>query len=252
MSLTTSEMTPADIAAVTRNNDGNNGYGDNGAWWIIILFLFAFCGWGGNGFGGFGGGSGALTRADLCQDMNFSQLENGVRGIQQGICDSTFALNNSINAASAATQQGFTQAELSRCNQQAALMQMLYTMSANQAQCCCETRAAIADVNYNIAAQSCDTRNTIQSATRDIIDNQNSNARALLDKLTQQELAAKDAQIAAQNQRIFGLELSASQQAQNNYLVNTLRPCPVPSYITCNPWAAQAPYGSCGACGCSC
>lgn len=59
MSLTTSEMTPADIRACTCGNDGNDGmWGGNGAWWIIILLLF---GWGRNGFGGFGGNGGGAV-----------------------------------------------------------------------------------------------------------------------------------------------------------------------------------------------
>ena len=90
---------------------------------------------------------------------------------------------------------------------------------------------------------------------RDLLENANANTRAILDKLTSQEMAAKDAQIQAQSQQIFGLQLAASQQAQNNYLVNTLRPCPTPAYLTCNPWASQAAYGSCGSygnCGCGC
>ena len=110
----------------------------------------------------------------------------------------------------------------------------------------------MAGINYNLSTQACDTRNTIQNGIRDVIDNQNANARAVLDKLTQQELAAKDAQITALNNQLFRADLAASQQAQNNYLVNTLRPCPVPSYITCNPWASQAAYGSCGTSSCGC
>lgn len=93
----------ADIAAAT-GNGRNDGYGDgmwgNGAWWIIILFLFCFNGGGWGGWGNRNGlGSdlnGALTRADLCQDMNFQGLENGVRGIQQGLCDGFYAMNTSL------------------------------------------------------------------------------------------------------------------------------------------------------------
>ena len=88
MSLTTSEMTPADLAAVTGNNN-NGAFGmDGGAWWIIILFLFVFMGWGGNGWGNNGmngfngaGAQGALTRQDLCMDMNFNDLKNSVSSI---------------------------------------------------------------------------------------------------------------------------------------------------------------------------
>ncbi len=99
----------ADIAAATGGNDRNNGgiWNDGGAWWIIILFLFCFSGWG-NGFGGFGGygtnsnglgspsGQGWATRADINEGFAFQNLQSGINSIQQGICDSTYALNNAL------------------------------------------------------------------------------------------------------------------------------------------------------------
>ena len=99
----TSGYSLSDIAAVTdgNNRNGNDGmWGDNGAWWIIILFLFVFCGWGGNGFGGFGGGSngvqGALTRGDLCMDMNFNDVQGGVRAINDAVNTGFANLNSTI------------------------------------------------------------------------------------------------------------------------------------------------------------
>ena len=94
-----------------------------------------------------------------------------------------------------------------------------------------------------MATQACDTRNTVQNATRDIIDANNQNSRAILDFLTQSKLS--DLQTENQN-----LKLAASQAAQNNYLISQLRPCPAPAYITCNPWAGSG-YGGCGS-GCNC
>ena len=190
-----SEYSLSDIAAASGNRQNDGMFGGNGAWWIIILFLFVFCGWGGN----WGGGN----RTPM-------QMANG-----------------------------FAQAELSRSNQQAALMQMLYTMSAQQADCCCKTQTAIQGVNYNLATQACETRNTIQTGIRDVIENQNANARAVLDALTAQRIEAKDEKIAAQNQQIFGLQLAASQAAQNSYLVQTLRPCPTPAYVVANPYCCN-------------
>jgi len=91
-------------------------------------------------------------------------------------------------------------------------------------------------VNYNLATQSCETRHTISEGVRDLLENQNTNARAILDALTAQRLADKDAKIAEQTQMIFGLQLAASQSAQNAYLVNQLKPpCPVPAYVVPNP-----------------
>ena len=136
---------------------------------------------------------------------------------------------------------GFQTAELSRANQQAALMQQLNAMQMQAQECCCENRAAIAQVRYDMATQACDTRNTVQNATRDIIDNQNQNSRAILDFLTQSKL--QDLQTANQE-----LRLQASQAAQNNYLISQLRPTPIPAYSSCNPWAGGS-YNGCCSCG---
>lgn len=245
MSLTSDSMSPADIRACTANNTtggygGGMGFGGDGAWWIIILFLFVFCGWG-NGFGGgFGGGMNGGVGSEVQRGFDHSSVVTKLDGITQGICDSTYALNNAIT-------NGFGTAELSRCNQQAALMQQLNNMAMQSQQCCCETREAIQGVNYNLATQACDTRNTIQNTTRDIIDNQNGNTRAILDALTAQRIEAKDEKIAELQSLVNSLNLAQSQANQNNYLVNTLRPCPTPAYITCNPWSGSF-YGGCGTC----
>ena len=117
-------------------------------------------------------------------------------------------------------------------------MQQLNAMQMQAANCCCENRAAIAQVRYDMAAQACDTRNTVQNATRDIIDNANSNSRAILDFLTQSKLS----DLQAENQ---GLKLAASQAAQNNYLVSQLRPSPIPAYTVQNPYCCNQ-YAACG------
>ena len=264
MSLTSESMTPADIAAVTGNN-GNGLWGDGGAWWIIILFLFVFCGWGnGNGWGN-NGGAGAADNYVLASDFatlqrqidsSTASLERKSDAINSGLCDGFYAQNTTaLNGFSNVNQNlcnGFAQAELSRANGQMNLMQQMNAnnitamqnanaLQSQLAQCCCDNREAIAGINYNMAMNTnalqhsvesgfCQTNYNNASNTRDIIDNQNSNARAILDALNAQQLAAKDAKIAEQNQQIFGLQLAASQQAQNNYLVQTLKPAPVPSF----------------------
>lgn len=241
--MSLSDGTPMMTMPVAPANNYGGGMGMWGdSWiWIIVLFLF---GWGRNGFGN-GNGGGVMDGYVLTSD--FASVERKLDSIANGICDSTFALNNAITGGFATTTQaintGFGNAELSRANQQAALMQQLNAMQMQSANCCCENRAAIAQVRYDMAAQACDTRNTVQTATRDIIDNANSNSRAILDFLTQSKLA--DLQSENQN-----LKLAASQAAQNNYLISQLRPCPSPAYITCNPWAGSG-YGGCGS-GCGC
>lgn len=240
------------VAPTGMMNSGFGGFGGDGAWWIIILFLFVFCGWGNNG------NSGAADNYVLASDFATlqRQIDSAASTIerksditQQGICDGFYAMNTTLLNGFAGVNQnmnsGFQNAELSRCNQQAALMQQLNAMQMQAADCCCENRAAIAQVRYDMATQACDTRNTVQNATRDIIDANNQNSRAILDFLTQSKLS--DLQTENQN-----LKLAASQAAQNNYLISQLRPCPSPAYITCNPWAGSA-YGGCGCnqgCGC--
>lgn len=229
------------VAPTGMMNSGFGGFGGDGAWWIIILFLFVFCGWGNTGWGNNGNSGGVVDGYVLTSD--FANVERKIDSVNQGLCDGFYQQAQLVNGTNMAMANGFAQAELSRSNQQAALMQQLNAMQMQAANCCCENRAAIAQVRYDMAAQACDTRNTVQNATRDIIDANNQNSRAILDFLTQSKLS--DLQTENQN-----LKLAASQAAQNNYLISQLRPCPAPAYITCNPWAGSG-YGGCGS-GCNC
>ena len=214
------------------NGSGNGfGFGGDGAWFLIILFLFAFCGWGGNGWGNNAGNSGGVVDGYVLAS-DFSNIERKMDLINGGLCDGFYAVNNTLLT-------GFGNAELSRANQQAALMQQLRAMQMQAANCCCENRAAVAQVRYDMATQACDTRNTVQNATRDIVENQNANSRAILDFLTNSKM--RDLESANQE-----LRLAASQAAQNNYLISQLRPTPIPAYASCNPWAGS--YTGCSGC----
>ncbi len=233
------------------NNSGNGMWGGDG-WWAIILFAMIF-GWGrgGFGFGGFGGGAstdpglqGIATRADVNEAIAFNGLERGISAIQQGICDSTYALNNAVtggfNSTNVAMLQGFNGVDKSLCQ-----------LGYNLQDCCCQTQNAIQGVRYDMATQACDTRNTIQNSTRDIIDNQNANYRGLMDFMVQSKIDS----LQSENQ---ALKLAASQANQNSYLTATLdaqtnelirriNPMPVPAY------QVPAPYPFCGSgygCGC--
>lgn len=95
----------ADIAAATGGNNRNDGMWDNGAWWIIILFLFCFNGgmWGngfGRGMGGQGAGSpafqGTTTREEIAYGFDMNGLQSSVRGVQQGLCDGLYAMNTGM------------------------------------------------------------------------------------------------------------------------------------------------------------
>ena len=219
------------------NNGGGFGFGGDGAWWLIVLFLFVFCGWGGNGWGNNAGNSGGVVDGYVLTS-DFANVERKIDSVNQGLCDGFYQQAQLVNGTNMAMANGFAQAELSRANQQAALMQQLNAMQMQAANCCCENRAAIAQVRYDMAAQACDTRNTVQNATRDIIDANNQNSRAILDFLTQSKLS----DLQAENQ---GLKLAASQAAQNSYLVSQLRPSPIPAYTVQNPYCCNQ-YAACG------
>lgn len=224
------------VAPTGMMNSGFGGFGGDGAWWIIILFLFVFCGWGGNGWGNAGNSGGVVDGYVLTSD--FANVERKIDSVNQGLCDGFYQQAQLANGTNMAMTNGFAQAELSRSNQQAALMQQLNAMQMQAANCCCENRAAIAQVRYDMATQACDTRNTVNTAARDIIDANNQNSRAILDFLTQSKLS--DLQTENQN-----LKLAASQAAQNSYLVSQLRPSPIPAYTVQNPYCCNQ-FACCG------
>lgn len=263
MSLTTNEMSPADIAAVTGNNGEMFG-GNNGAFWIIILFLFAFCGWGGNW--GNGGGQPAISENyTLISDMG--QIERKIDGVYSGICDSTYALNNAITGGFAAAQstmtQGFAGLNTGMVQQGYETRLGIQNIGSQMAQCCCDLRQQVSDVNYNMATQAnnvtnavntgfCQTNFNNQNNTRDLLENQNANARAILDAINANKVEALKDRIAEQNQTINALNLAASQTAQNAYLIDKLNPnpCPRPAYVVQPPQMVTFPYNN--GCGCNC
>lgn len=252
----------ADIAAATGNGRNNDGmFGGDGSWWIIVLFIFAFFGWGNNGWGNNGNGGGyaatAATQADIQRGFDNSAVISKLDGINSGLCDGFYAMNNGmltgfngINTNIMQTGFGIQQAINADT---VANMQNTNALQAQLANCCCETREAIQGVNYNMAQNTCALQNTMNNSTRDILDNQNSNTRAILDYLCQKETA----DLRAENQ---ALKLAASQSAQNAYitanqeaqtaeLIRRINPMPVPSYVVPAPY----PYSGCGCNGsCNC
>ncbi len=234
-------------------NGGNHSFlgGDGLAAIIIIALLF---GWGRNGYGNGGGdagsaGSGAAM-AGYVLTSDFANIERKIDGVNNGLCDGLYAQAQLINGVQQNMSNGFMSAELSRANQQAALMQQLYGMQRAADNCCCENRAAIAQVRYDMATQACDTRNTVQVAARDIIDNQNAGTRAVLDFLTSSRLRELEAENST-------LKLAASQAAQNDTLKTYMsgqfayyNPRPVPSFSVPAPFQYTGCGNGYGNCGC--
>lgn len=243
----------SDIAAVTGSNNNDGMFGGNGAWWIVLFLIFAAFGWGGNGFGGFGGGSqGAADNYVLASDFatiqrqlsdGFSGVEKGLDTIRNGLCDGFYTQAQLVNGVNMNIMQGFnaTQAQLAQCccDTREAISGVNYNMAMNAnalqrqiADCCCSTERQIergfADTNYNMATQNCATLQAIDKVGDRVID-----------YLAQDKMQT----LRDENQ---ALRLAASQAAQNNFLVNELRPCPIPAYITCNPFASTNYVNGCG------
>lgn len=281
-------------------NSGGNMWGGDGAWWIVLFLIFGW-GWGGNGwgggFGGNGGASGALTRGDLCMDMNFQELQNGVRNINDAvnlgfsnlnstICHQQYdtamlvnGVNQNINGVTAAVNGGFAALNSTICQQQydtaaqlnamnmanmananAANVVALQNANAIQSQladCCCKTQTGQMQLGNQIERSICETNYNAANNTNAVIQNAHGDTDRIIARLDAMENARKDEIIAAQNQRLFAAELAASQSAQNAYLINTLRPTPVPCYPASSPcgynWSPNVlagAYGNGGGCGC--
>lgn len=272
MSLTTGEMSAADLAAVVGNNgNGGFGFGNDGGWWIILLFLCLFGngGWG-NGFGGGNGNGGAgglypwMNQAEITSDgfrdqmlnSNITSIRDGISGLSTQLCNccsdmqmanmnSAFGLQNAINSG-------------------------VNGLQSQLAQCCCDNRLATCQTQNIIQSESAATRFADANNTRDIIQSQSNGTQAILDKLCQLELDGVKAQVEAKNDRIAELQrqlseanLSASQTAQNAFiaqgfssevdaLYNRLNNCPVPT----TPVYGRTPIFTCpnsqNSCGCGC
>lgn len=246
----------ADIAAVTGNNRSDNcGWGDNGAWWIIIFVLFfAFGGWGNNGWGNNGNGgatpyaTSAATQADLQRGFDTQSIIGKLDGINNGLCDGFYAMQtgmNGINTNIMQTGYGIQQAINADT---IANMQNTNALQAQLAQCCCDTKSGMKDIQYQNATDTCAITNAIQNQTQQIMQNCNNNYRALHDELVQSQLDAKDAKIAEQASAIQALNLAASQQAQNSWLVNALKPAPIPAFPAANLYGGLYAQNGCNGC----
>ena len=218
--------------ALGQDSNGGNGGGMFGGdgWWGIILLALLF-GWG-NGFGGNrgGGGGGCGCETAVSNGFALNGLENGIRGIQQGLCDGFYAVNTGLLT-------GFN------------------GIQSQLASCCCETQRNIDGVRYDMATGFCNLGNTIQSTTRDVIDNQNANYRGIMDFLVQSKMDA----LRSENE---SLRLRASQADQNaviraaidastaEIIRRTGNDCPTPAYWVSPPTPVQVPYQN--GCGCGC
>ena len=221
---------------------GNSGFfGGDGIWAILLFALIFNGGWGGN-WGGMGAGNNMLydINANTNRGFDILSLNSGIDGIQNAVTS------------------GFANAEVSRCNAQTNLLQAINGVSMGLQNCCCENRAGLADLRYTVATENCADRQALSEGVRDIIASNTANTQAILDKLCQQEISAKDDLIATLRSQLSMADLKASQTAQNalitqgfanevDALYNRLSSCPVPT----TPVYGRTPIFTCNnGCGC--
>ena len=271
-------LSASDVALLTGRNGNNGGWGDaSGAWWIIILLL-ALGGFGRGGFGGgYGGGEGSTTFIpynvgglggmgggcglnpyDSIQrqlDQGFSNLNTDINqvnnNVAQGFYNTATNLLTGFANSNMATANGFANTQRQLCVSTASINTnvnnngyetRLLGVNMNSAlqNCCCDVKTNIADLKYAVATENCADRQALNEGIRDVIANNTANTNAILNKLTQQELEAKNDVIANLRTQLNMADLRASQTAQTsnirsdilasqNSLISELRSCPIPS-----------------------
>lgn len=244
---------------------GNNGFGGDWAWIILLLLL----GWGNNGFGGgysgYGGGNSLypwMNQAEITSDgFRDQMMNNNITSIRDGIGNLSTQLCNCCSDVQMSLANGFAGVEQGANARQMANMQNSFALQSQLADCCCENRLGTADLKYTIATEECATRNADAMNTRDIIDSQTRGTQAILDKLCSLELDAKNDEIAQLRQQLNMASLRESQTAQNAFiaqglnnevdaLYDRLSNCPVNTI----PVYGKQPIFTCGQnnCGCGC
>lgn len=226
------------------SNSGGFGNGGDGLLWIILILALS----GGYGFGGgFGGGgfmNGVLTRAELYDGFAMQNIDSAVRGVQQGICDSTYALNNTITGGFNSVNQGI-------CNLGYNIQGGFNEIGHQISDCCCTTQRGIDSINFNTSRELCALGNNIQNGFRDVIDNQNSNYRGIMDFMVQEKLSSKDAKIAQLEGQISQLNQNAVIGARIDAAVaevlrRTGNDCPTAAYLVQPPTPVNFPVNGCG------
>lgn len=257
------------VAPAYSNNGGFGGFG--GDWgWIILLLLFAGGGWG-NGFGGgFGGGNydfpWILTgqqniNSNTNNGFRDAMLNDGITSIRDGIAGLSTQLCGCCGDMQMAVANGFAGVEAGANARQIANMQTAFNLQSQLADCCCENRLGLANLNSTIISENCADRQALNDGVRSIIENQTAGTQRILDQLCQDKIDAKNDEIANLRQQIAMKDLAASQVAQNAFiaqgfsnevdaLYNRLNSCPVPT----TPVYGRTPIFTCNqnSCGCGC
>ena len=249
---------------------GNNGFGGDGAWWILILIaLLGGFGNNGNGWGGFGGNSFdngyawlSNGQKEIMSNTNNGfdtlHLSNQLDTVNSGIYSLSNQLCNCCADMNQTVSNGFYNAEISANNRQMANMQQAFSLQSALDNCCCENRLGIQDLKATVISENCSDREVLRQIGQDILVNQTANTQKIIDEIFRDRLDEKDDKIADLNRQLQMADLRASQTAQNAFISNSLNNeidlmynrlvnCPIPS----TPVYGRTPIFTCnGGCGC--
>lgn len=239
-----SEELMAYMAGQDNNCFGGNGWG-GGIDGIIGLAALGLIFGGGNG-GLFGGGrSQAATQADLAAGFNNSAVLSSLNDIKLGQANAINYSNQGFTGLNTAIMSGFHGVDNAVCTLGYNVQGGFNSLSHQLSDCCCDNRAAIADLKYTIGSEFCALGNAVNTQTRDIND-------TIRDGFARMEAQANARYIAELERKLNNCDRDAALQGLGNFLLSEIRPCPKPAYITCNPYAASWGSGFNGNGGCGC
>lgn len=262
------------LLVALNGKNGNNGFGGDGSWllWVIFLFfLFPLMGRGGwgNGFGG-GNEGGCPSGAGLANLINNDNgrelLMSAIQGNGQAINNLATNLNCSVGQIQQAINGVSAKVAEVGCQVGMSSQQIINSIQggnasiANQmAQCCCDVKTAIERQGYEGRLATIEQTQTLTSSSNTQfnilgakIDAQTQLLSEKFCELEKREMQREIQQLRDEKQ---GYQMSALTQQQTQNLVNQLRPCPVPAYLTCNPFGGTYngyPFGYNEGCGCGC
>ena len=217
----------ADAMALAKGTDGNAG--GFGGTWTWVFFLFFLLAWGGGGF--FCGGNNSAREGELTR----AELYNGL-----GQQDSFMNQSNIMHELSAFERDATNNWGNMKYDNLVGvnnIMSQMATNAAAQAQCCCETNRNIDAVRYENAKNTCDITHNAQLNTRDILEGQNAGFQRILDFLTNDKIDSLRSELQS-------AQLQLGNMSQTTNLINSLRPYPMPAYITASPYTST--YNGCG------
>ena len=232
--MTENGVSLADIAAVTRNNEDGYGTWMNNPFIYLVWMMMArmFGGWGegyGPGAAGLATAAGQYaTQADIQRAFDTNTITGKLDGITNGLSDGFYAVNTS-------NLQGFNGIQRDLCAGFNSVNNGIAENRFAAQQCCCETQKGLLENRY--ASE----KNTLEITNA--IHNEAEATRALINANTMQELRDR---LEARDRDILARDFQLSQLAQNQYLVNTIKPCPIPAYLTCSPYASASLPNTCG------